>query len=211
LNRCNGNGFVFITSMDELFAPYITDYYVSKVISEDDQYVLGVKDDDPILGVKDDDPILGVKDDDPILGVNDDDPTPTESFRIYLYDEKRIRTCKEALHILQYYCQEMGCTPPYTEHIHRLYIMTTQREFIGYVLLTSDNDSLEVSAYVVPKRRNQGYLRRFIRTMSHDVSLHTLKFVAYVHLKNHAAVSAVERVLRTDASVDIKVVSQSRL
>lgn len=89
--------------------------------------------------------------------------------------------------------------------------MTTQSEFIGYVLLTSDNDSLEVSAYVVPKRRNQGYLRRFIRTMSHDVSLHTLKFVAYVHLKNHAAVSAVERVLRTNASVDIKVVSQSRL
>jgi len=163
--------------MDELFATYVIDYYVSELI-----------------------------------GCN---PTvQLESFRIYLYDERHIRTSKEAHHILQYYCQEMGCMPPEIEHIRRLYFMTTQKEFIGYVLLTSERDNdnaVEVSAYIVPERRNKGYMRRFIQAMSHDVTLHNMKLVAYIHLKNRIAVSAVERVRRTDASVEIQVVCQSRL
>jgi len=164
--------------MDELFATYVIDYYVSELIGGN-----------PTVQV--------------------------ESFRIYLYDERHIRTSKEAFHILRYYCQEMGCMPPEIEHIRRLYIMTTQKEFIGYVLLTSDNgdkdNALEVSAYIVPERRNKGYLRRFIQAISHDVTLHNVKLVAYIHLKNRIAVSAVERVRRTDASVEIQVVCQSRL
>jgi hypothetical protein len=69
----NSKVFVFITSMDELLTPYVTDYYISNVIYYDKN----------------------------IIGAHDDDhSTSTKLFRIYFYDENHIRISKEALHIL---------------------------------------------------------------------------------------------------------------
>ena len=148
------------------------------------------------------------------------------SLRIYFYDETHMRTCKEAQAVLHYYCREMGCEPPNPDNIRQLYILTTlddkaldgktldDKTFTGYVLFTSDDTHpavWEVSAYIVPERRNQGYLRRFTNIMSRRVCLPGIQFVVFIHLKNRAAVSAIASVERTAVSLRLRVCGQSRL
>jgi len=109
---------------------------------------------------------------------------------------------------------ENGCSPQ-PEHIRRLFLLyRTGGTFIGYVLFTSETPSAttyEVSAFLLPAFRNQGYMKRFIHWFyckTHDQPL--VDFVAYVNGRNAPAMSVVQHA--TEAyNVSIHCQIQTRL